>query len=92
MRIVCGWCHHATPPGLCDYCGRGAAVPWVQRGLSAPSADQTQGLDAKGIRLLYDEARTALVAAGHVPTTEAIAEKLDRSPRTVRLWKARFGL
>jgi uncharacterized protein YjcR len=32
------------------------------------------------------------MAAGREPTIEAIAERLDRSPRTVRAWKQRFDL
>ena len=97
MRIVCGWCAHATPPGPCDYCGRDPVVPWLQRGAAPPSADHDpdQGrpaLEPREVRARYDEARAALVAAGREPTIEAIAERLDRSPRTVRAWKQRFGL
>ena len=46
-------------------------------------------LEGRDIRLAYDAARSAL---GPDATIEAIAEKLDRSPRTVRAWKVRFGL
>jgi hypothetical protein len=97
MRVVCGWCHHPTPPGSCDYCGRHPALPWVQRGMAVPAADHDAGggrppLDGRETRLLYDEAVKDLLASGHAPTVEAIAEKLDRSPRTVRSWKTRFGL
>jgi hypothetical protein len=97
MRIVCGWCRHPTPADRCDYCGRNPAVPWLQRGQAVPVADHDQGagrpaLDAREIRLAYDAARVSLVAAGHEATVEAIAEKLDRSPRTVREWRRRFDL
>jgi len=97
MRVVCGWCHHPTPPGVCDYCGRAAAVPWIQRGMAVPAADHDGGqgrpsLDARDTRALYDSAVTAILASGHEASIDAIAEKLDRSPRTVRAWKARFGL
>jgi transposase len=62
--------------------------------MAIPAADHDTGsgrpaLDARGIRLAYDAARSAL---GPNATIEAIAEKLDRSPRTVRAWKARFDL
>jgi hypothetical protein len=72
-------------------------VPWLQRGAAPPAADRDaeQGrpaLEPRAIRQRYDDARAALVAAGHEPSIEAIAERLDRSPRTVRSWKQRFGL
>lgn len=97
MRIVCGWCAHATPAGCCDYCGRDPALPWRQRGTVPPAADHDPEhgrppLEPREIRRRYDEARAALVAAGHEPTVERLAEALDRSPRTVREWRKRFGL
>lgn len=97
MRVICGWCRHPTPPGTCDYCGHRPEVPWVQRGVAVPAADSDGGpgrpsLDGREVRAAYDEAVTAIVASGHEATIEAIAEKLDRSPRTVRAWKQRFGL
>lgn len=96
-RVVCGWCGHPTPPGRCEYCGREAAIPWLQRGMATPAADHDGGqgrpaLDGRDVRQAYDEAVSALVNSGHEATIDAIAEKLDRSPRTVRAWKARFGL
>jgi transposase len=59
-----------------------------------PAADHDAGqgrpsLDAREIRAAYDEAVAAL---GHDATIDSIAERLDRSPRTVRAWKQRFGL
>jgi len=62
-----------------------------------PAADHDQGagrpaLDAREIRLAYDEAKAQLAASGHETTVEAIAELLDRSPRTVRAWRQRFAL
>jgi hypothetical protein len=97
MRVVCGWCHHPTPPECCDYCGRKPAVPWFQRGQAVPVADHDAGagrpaLDAREIRLAYDEAKAQLAASGRETTVEAIAELLDRSPRTVRAWRQRFAL
>jgi hypothetical protein len=97
MRVVCGWCHRPTPPERCDYCGHPPALPWLQRGLAVPAADHDAGagrpaLDGHEIRLAYDAARESLTMAGHEATVEAIAEKLDRSPRTVRAWKQRFAL
>jgi hypothetical protein len=78
MRVVCGWCRHPTPPERCDYCGHPPALPWLQRGMAVPAADNDAGAE--------------LAASGHEPTVEAIAEKLDRSPRTVRAWRQRFAL
>ena len=97
MRVICGWCSHATPPERCDYCGRNPVVPWLQRGTSAPAADHDpeQGrpaLEPREIRARYDAARAELAASGRVATIDAIAERLDRSPRTVRDWKKRFDL
>ena len=97
MRVVCGWCHHPTPANLCEYCGHNPAVPWLQRGAPVPAADHDAGagrpsLDGREIRAAYDEAVAQLTRSGYEPTVEAIAEKLDRSPRTVRSWKQRFGL
>ena len=97
MRVICGWCHHPTPSGACDYCGRPAAQPWLQRGMAVPAADHDSGsgrpaLDGREVRLAYDAAREDLLRGGHEATIEAIAEKLDRSPRTVRAWKQRFAL
>lgn len=95
-RIVCGWCGHPTPDPRCAYCGRDPRLPWRQRGAEPPSeAEHEPGrptLDEADIRRRYDEARKALIAEGREPTVEAIAERLDRSPRTVREWRARFGL
>lgn len=97
MRVVCGWCLHPTPANLCEYCGHNPAVPWMQRGKAVPAADHDQdagrpALNGREVRLAYDAARAELTAAGREPTIEAIAERLDRSPRTVRSWKQRFGL
>jgi hypothetical protein len=97
MRVVCGWCHHPTPPGSCDYCGRAAAVPWIQRGQAVPAADHDAGqgrpsLDAVEVRRLLDGATSELLAEGRTATVESIAEKLDRSPRTVREWRRRFDV
>jgi hypothetical protein len=65
--------------------------------MAVPAADHDTGpgrpaLDGRDVRHLYDSAVSALLATGREPTVEAIAEKLDRSPRTVRGWKTRFGL
>lgn len=97
MRVICGWCHHPSPPGACETCGRPAALPWLQRGLAVPAADRDSGsgrpaLDGREVRHVYDAARAELVAEGREPTIEAIAARIDRSPRTVRAWKQRFGL
>ena len=72
-------------------------MPWIQRGQPVPAADHDGGqgrpsLDARDTRALYDSAVTAILAEGHTATVESIAERLDRSPRTIRQWKARFDL
>lgn len=96
-RIICGWCNGATVNGgTCDQCGRDPCLPWTQRGrpprvLPDPPAGRPI-LDGPAIRDLYASARAAILASGHEPTVEAIAERLDRSPRTVRDWRRRFGL
>ena len=96
MRIACGWCGHATRPEACLYCGRDPSQPWVQRGLEPPViAEHEAGrpaLDERDIRERYEHARDALVAEGKDATVEAIAERMDRSPRTVREYRQRFGL
>ena len=96
-RIVCGWCHQPTPEGRCEHCGHEAALPWTQRGRKPPiiGGDDSPGrpaLDPVVIRHLYDEAKAGLVRQGREPTVEAIAERLDRSPRTVSGWRRRYGL
>jgi transposase len=64
------------------------AVPVAER----DSGQGRPALDGRDTRHLYDAAVSALLADGCEPTIEAIAERLDRSPRTVRGWKQRFGL
>jgi hypothetical protein len=95
-RIACGWCGHPTPAGRCLYCGRDPVLPWFQRGREAPVLPEHESgrptLDERDIRRRYQEACDALVAAGREPTVEAIAERLDRSPRTIREWRAKFAL
>ena len=96
MRIACGYCGHPTPPEGCIYCGRDPALPWFQRGRKPPEVGEHESgrpaLDERDIRRRYQEAHDALVAAGREPTVEAIAERLDRSPRTVREWRQRFAI
>jgi hypothetical protein len=96
-RIVCGWCNGATVNGgTCDQCGRDPRLPWTQRGRPPQELPDTPAgrptLDAASIREVYTSARSALIAAGREPTVEAIAERVNRDPRTVRDWKRRFGL
>lgn len=97
-RIACGWCGEPTlDAGRCAECGRDPRLPWTQRG-DEPSArihDEDGGrpaLDAAAVRQRYADAKAAIEGRGHVATIEAIAEELDRSPRTVRDWRKRFGL
>lgn len=92
--IECGWCGVPTStPDRCQSCRHeDPAKPWVQRGQEPPSVTSTPGrpaLDEHAIRARYAEARAAL---GVAATVEAIAERLDRSPRTVREWRKRYGL
>lgn len=49
-------------------------------------------LDEATVRAQYAAARDAVIHAGQAPTVEAIAERLERSPRTVRDWRRRFDL
>lgn len=77
--IVCGWCGKATDPGRCAACGRDPALPWVQRGTEPPAvAPHERELAA---------AAAGLRAEGRKVTSEALAEVLDVSPRTVRRWQ-----
>lgn len=94
-RHLCGWCGHATAGSPCSSCGRDSVLPWTQRGLDPPVVRADTGrpqLDEAVIRALYQAARSALVVAGRPVTVEALAEELDRAPRTVRDWRKRFGL
>lgn len=94
--IRCGWCGHPTAPDHCGHCQRDPAVPWVQRGVIPPTVEEHDAgrpaLDEDAIRSRYGAARAALIAEGRAPTLEGIAERLDRSPRTVRQWRQRFSL
>lgn len=97
MKVICGWCGRlARPDGPCGHCGRDPWLPWRQRGLEpAEVADPAAGrpeLDEEDIRRRYRDAHAALVAEGRAPTVEAIAERLDRAPRTVREWRRKFAL
>jgi Homeodomain-like domain len=94
--IRCGWCHAATPDNAwCAVCSHpDPRIPWEQRNLPVPVL-QTEGrpsLDEQDVRHRYAEAKASLEAEGRSATVEAIAERLDRSPRTVREWRARFSL
>lgn len=92
-RVMCGWCDRVAEPPVCAYCHRDPLLPWTQRGIVPDEvAPGRPGLDGDQIRRSYGEARRAVVDAGKAPTVEAIAEQLDRSPRTVRDWRKRFGL
>lgn len=95
--IRCGWCNHPTPAeARCVHCGHvEPARPWTQRGEAPPTVQPEAGrppLDADDIRRRYAEAREDLERSGRPVTVEAIAEALDRSPRTVREWRKRYAL
>ena len=77
---------------MCPNC----VTPWKCNGphipLDALRKAGRPSLDADVVRWRYWEAKGALLAKRRTPTVEAIAEELDRSPRTVRDWRKRFGL
>lgn len=94
-RIECGWCGSPTKPERCSSCGRAPEQPWIQRGQEAPRIPTKAGrpgLDEKTVRSLWAQAKRELAAEGRPATLDAIAEKLDRDPRTVREWRVRFSL
>jgi hypothetical protein len=94
--IRCGWCHQPAEPPRCRACGHDdPAKPWLQRGEEPPQILTDTGRPANDeaeIRHRYAEAKATLTDTGRVATVEAIAEQLDRSPRTVREWRKRYGL
>lgn len=97
QRIVCGWCGLPTDEAeRCAECAHDPRTPWAQRGLPVPilhhGSEGRPPLGAAEVRERYLAAKTALEARGREPTVEAIAEELDRSPRTVRDWRRRFAL
>jgi len=95
--LVCGWCGVPTVAApACSRCGRDPRLAWQQRGLPAPVVHAAgagrPALDGAAIRRRYRDAHDRLVGLGRDPTVEALAELLDRSPRTVRDWKRRYGV
>jgi Homeodomain-like domain-containing protein len=96
--IACGWCGEPTPEvDRCTGCGRDPRLPYLQRVTEPPIRERDEdggrpALDAASVRQRYREAKLAIEGRGGAPTVEAIAEELDRSPRTVRDWRRRFGL
>lgn len=94
--IRCGWCNHPTlAEARCAHCGHvDPERPWLQRGETPPAvvSEGRPSLDAGEVRRRYAEAKAELQADGKAPTVEAIAERLDRSPRTVRQWRKDYGL
>jgi hypothetical protein len=96
-RIACGWCGAPTPDvGACTSCGRDPRLPWIQRALEPPEIpDEKAGrpaLDRDAIRVEYDRAVSELTGLGQPVTVSRIAERLGRSDRTIREWRARFDL
>ncbi len=95
-RVRCGWCGRPTTPTACLWCHRDPALPYLQRGRPVRVIDaHAEGrppLDERDIRLRWQAALRELRSRGQEPTVEAMAEALDRSPRTVRQWRAKFGL
>ena len=95
MRVACGWCGHATAPAECGYCGRDPRLPYLQRGIRVPLMESHEGrppLDEADVRARYVAAVETIERTGRQATVEAIAEQLDRSPRTIRDWRKRYGL
>lgn len=95
-RIVCGWCGGPAIDGdPCPDCGRDPRLAWTHRGLEPPAVASASGrptLGAAEARQLYEAAKSAVEERGATATVDAIAEELDRSPRTVRRWRDTFGL
>lgn len=95
MRLICGWCGRPTDEGECGNCHRDPTVPYLQRQARIPTIEAHEGrpaLDEADIRARYQSAVDEIERTGRPATVEAIAEVLDRSPRTVREWRKRFGL
>ncbi len=94
--VYCGWCGHPTEPtDPCAWCGHDPVRPHLQRGHIPPLVETAAGrptLAESDVRARYEAAAAALRDRGVTPTVEALAEALDRSPRTVRDWRKRFGL
>lgn len=90
--IECGWCGQPSAPDRCGHCHRDPAVPWRQRGLEpVPLRTDAVGrpaLDPDELRHRFAVARKDL---GEHATVDALAERLDVSPKTVRRWLARIG-
>jgi hypothetical protein len=84
--IACGWCGQPSKPGRCGNCHRDPALPWVQRGHDPEDIDPR---DQQRRRLA--SAMRDLQADGHHVTVDALAERLDVSPRTVRRWQQMAG-
>lgn len=94
-RLICGWCGRATDEGECANCRRDPELPYIQRRDRVQYLDDHEGrpqLDETDIRKRYFAAVAGIEATGRPATVEAIAEVLDRSPRTIREWRKRFGL
>jgi hypothetical protein len=92
-RVQCGWCGRVAEPPRCGNCGRDPEQAWAHRGLDAPRvAEGRPTLDEDAVRLAYTRAVDELREDGKPVTVEAIAEKVDRSPRTVREWRKRLSL
>lgn len=96
MRIKCGWCGRPTERPRCQWCRRDPDLPYVQRRSAAPVVEaHPEGrppLDEREVRNRWQAALRDLKSRGIEPTVEALAEALDRSPRTIREWRAKFDL
>lgn len=95
MRLLCGWCGRPTDEGECANCHRDPALPYLQRQARVPTIEPHEGrpaLDETDIRRRYLAAVDDIERNGRPATVEAIAEALDRSPRTIREWRKKFGL
>jgi len=93
--VLCGWCHAPTPPDArCVACKHADPTrPWLQRGETPPEVTVGRAaLDEGEVRSRYNAARAGIEAQGRPATVEALAEALDRSPRTVRQWRKDYGL
>lgn len=84
--IECGWCGQPSKPGRCGNCRRDPALPWAQRDQRPPEVDPRERE-----RRLLAVATAELRSEGVRVTVDALAERLDVAPRTVRRWQQVAG-
>lgn len=90
--IRCGWCGQRTSNlVVCESCGRDPEKPYRQRGVWPPQIETPERgrphLDHRAARRRVADAEHDIAASGRAVTTEAIAEHLGVSVKTVRRWR-----